>query len=160
MMQKFAIALFFTLLFFAGSVWAQEIPVLEFFYGRECPHCHKEKAWLPTLQAMYPDLEIKEYEVWHDEKNKILWAERLAELDQTPRAVPTNIIKGQVIVGFQKETILEVMRSHFGEPLAVEASPMGLETPEKSQDWTKWIFIFVGTLVIIGGALALGGRKN
>jgi len=39
------------------------------FYGRECPHCFAIK---PSLEKVQKDegVEIKSYEVWHDEKNE------------------------------------------------------------------------------------------
>ena len=37
------------------------------FYGKECPHCKKMRPLLERLEK--EGLEIKRYEVWHDEKN-------------------------------------------------------------------------------------------
>ena len=79
------------LLIWSGVVSAQAIPTLDFFHGRECPHCQNQKKWFPELKKAYPDIVINEYEVWHDVANQALWAERLAEFDQEPRSVPTNI---------------------------------------------------------------------
>jgi thiol-disulfide isomerase/thioredoxin len=41
------------------------------FYGEECPHCKKMKPLLERLEKE-AGLEIKSYEVWHDEKNEKL----------------------------------------------------------------------------------------
>jgi len=38
------------------------------FYGRECPHCKRIRPMLEHLEKEN-GLEIKRYEVWHDEKN-------------------------------------------------------------------------------------------
>ncbi len=123
----FGIGLFFTLsgISLIGSpsffdtqseVQAQQLPVLEFFHGAECPHCHEEKKWFPELKKMYPALEIKEFEVWHDAENRKLWAERMAEFNMKPTGVPTNIFEDTVIVGFDKKAILSAIEKSLGPP--------------------------------------------
>jgi hypothetical protein len=91
-------------------------PILYFFHGAECPHCHNEKKFFPELRAMYPQLKIKEFEIWHHPENKILLEGRLANLNQKYQGVPTNIINNQVFVGFQKDNILKYLKSTLGEP--------------------------------------------
>lgn len=96
--------------------FAQKIPTLEMFHGRECPHCHKQMEWLPELKEMYPDVEIKKYEVWHDTENQALFSARMAELGKKAEGVPTNIIEGDVSVGFNPVQILQLMEKHYGAP--------------------------------------------
>ena len=73
-----------------GQVSAQQIPTLDFFHGRECPHCQNEKKWFPVLKQAYPDIVINEYEVWHDVGNQALMRKRLADLDIDSNSVPTS----------------------------------------------------------------------
>jgi len=90
-----------------GSVAASAEPVsdsssdfeLVLFHGDGCPHCADMRAFVSGLRGRYPDLEVNEYEVWHDEANARLFAETLAALGEEPRAVPTVVVGGQVIVG-------------------------------------------------------------
>jgi len=127
---------------FVLNVQAQRVPVLELFHGAECPHCHDERKWLPTLVKMYPGLEIKEYEVWHDTNNQLLFQQRLQELNKESQAVPTNIIGKEVIVGFNKAKIKEVMKAEYGDPFITEESL--IKSEESESFWSKIIAFFKG----------------
>ena len=78
-------------------------PAAEFelvlFHGDRCPHCAEMRDFVAELQGRYPDLVVREYEVWHDETNARLFEETLVALGEEPRAVPTVVVGGQVIVG-------------------------------------------------------------
>ena len=148
---SFALLAFATSAFMPHLVSAQSIPVLEMFHGQECPHCHKQIKWLPTLEKMYPGINIKEYEVWHNPENKILLDARLAELGQKFTGVPTNIIGGEVVVGFQPEKILELMEKNFGPPEKIELS----EADESSNLLLKSL-----VLVVLGGGLIFYKKRN
>ncbi len=52
---------------------------LYFFWGDGCPHCAKAKPYLEDLGKRIPQLEVRMYEVWHNEEN-------LALLDQMAKA--------------------------------------------------------------------------
>lgn len=129
-MKKLLAGFFFGLVvLFSNVALAQQKPILELFHGRECPHCHAEFKWLPQLEKAYPDVEIREYEVWHDAANRVLWEARLRELGQTPRAVPTNIIGNDVIVGFDAQGIATAFEKYYGPP-AIDL----LEVKEADED--------------------------
>jgi len=116
------------------TAMAQKIPVLELYHGRDCPHCHKELAWLPELQKMYPDLKIEKYEVWFDQANQKQFDERMSSLGQKASGVPTNIINDEIIVGFDKEGILALMEKNYGKPQVIEKS---VEKTETKLPWYK-----------------------
>jgi glutaredoxin len=107
-----SICFFFFSSFPPTYAYAQEKQILEFFHGAECPHCHQEKNWFPELQKKVENLEIREYEVWHDRENFRLWTERMKELGEEPRGVPTNIIGDTVIIGFDKQAILSALQKN------------------------------------------------
>ncbi|HEY5714140.1 MAG TPA: hypothetical protein VIT68_02200 [Candidatus Gracilibacteria bacterium] len=137
-MKKIIIVLAFLLI--PSLVWAQVIPKMEFYHGEECPHCKKQHKWLPELREMYPDLEIEIYEVWHDEANQKKMQARLDELGKESTGVPTNIIEGDVIVGFNPEAILESLARHYGPPAEVE--PKALEdntVGDNASIWQKFL---------------------
>ena len=113
-----------------------EQPVLEFFHGEECPHCHEEREWFPELKQMYPVLEIREFEVWHDANNRKLWEVRMAELGVKPSGVPTNIFEGKVIVGFDKAKILAAIKSSLGSPKGGEVVQA---SEEEVDSWRKYL---------------------
>lgn len=108
---------FFGFFLLSSQTLAQQIPTLEFFHGAECPHCHEEKKWFSELKQMYPDIQIKEYEVWHNPENKIIAQKRLQAIGEPFSGVPTNIVGDQVIVGFMPEAILALLEVNYGPPL-------------------------------------------
>ncbi len=73
------ISLSFSLIFFlllpSASSGKQNIVdkknevTLYLFWGKGCPHCDKEKVFLERLRKTYPELKIKDYEVWHNKEN-------------------------------------------------------------------------------------------
>ena len=79
-----------------------EKPTLVLFHGEECPHCQAERKFLKSLKEEYPDLEIIEYEVWHNEENQKLFLETARRLGIKRLAVPLTIVGGQFLIGFDK----------------------------------------------------------
>lgn len=139
--------------------FAQQIPTLDFFHGRECPHCQNEKKWFPTLRTAYPDIIINEYEVWHDTDNQALWAERLAEMGETPSGVPSNVIGDRHVVGFSPERILAAMEEQYGPP-AVDVSTIAVEeTAEPAGLDYILIAIVLGGVALAGGIAFLGKKE-
>ncbi|MDH3324897.1 MAG: hypothetical protein OEL89_04630, partial [Candidatus Peregrinibacteria bacterium] len=134
-MKKFFMLLVSAIFVSGGIVSAQQVQVLELFHGEECPHCHKEKAWLPELKEKFPNLEIREYEVWHNEENKAIFNERLKELGETPQGVPTNVIGNQVIVGFQADKIIAALSGETTPvPTLYDTPPTGEEGAESGEE--------------------------
>ena len=139
-------------------VQAQQIPTLDFFQGRECPHCQNQKKWLPTLRLAYPDIVINEYEVWHDTENQAIWAARLAEIGETPSGVPSNIIGDTHITGFSPARIVAALEANYGPP-AVDILAMEVEEAEPEGLDLVLILIVLGGLGLAGG-IAFFGKKS
>lgn len=141
---------------------AQQIPTLDFFHGRECPHCHAEKAWFPTLKQAYPDIVINQHEVWHDAENQALWAERLSALGETPSGVPSNVIGDVQVVGFVPTAILAVLEDKYGPP-AVDTTTITTESTT-SKPASKGLDLGFILIVLGGIGLAAGivffGKKS
>jgi len=138
--------------------FSQDIPTLDFFHGRECPHCQNQKKWFPTLKQAYPDIVINEYEVWHDTENQALWAATLAEIGETPSGVPSNIIAGQQITGFSPDRILAALEANYGPP-AVDVTTIEITEEENGALDLTLILIVLAGLGIAGG-FALLGKKS
>lgn len=64
----FLISLIFSL-FLSPLIFAQQKVKLWFFWGQGCPHCAAEKPFLEELAKKYPQLEIKEFEVYYSKEN-------------------------------------------------------------------------------------------
>lgn len=122
------------------SVDAQQIPSLDFFYGEECPHCHDEMEWFPALKKLYPDLIINKFEVWHNTENLILAKNTLKELGTKFSGVPTNVIAGAVVVGFDPEKMLEIFEAKYGPPQKdKEAEAATKKVIAKESGWKKFL---------------------
>ncbi len=66
------------------------------FWGDGCPHCEAERAFLEDLLADYPDLVVKEYEVWGSAANRQLFVETANAAGVEAQAVPTTFIGDRV----------------------------------------------------------------
>lgn len=93
------------------------VPKLELYHGATCPHCHDFKAFLPTLEEMYPGMVIEEYEVWNDPVNAEKARKRLAELGEEFGSVPTIVIGSDVVVGNNQSRVVELMQKNYGDPV-------------------------------------------
>ena len=141
-----------------GVANAQQMPILDLFYGAECPHCHDELEWLETVLEFHPELKINKYEVWHDQGNQALMQMRLRELGKSASGVPVNIIGDQVIVGFQREAILDKLKKSYGLDCDLsctkeEAAGLLNGTPK----WEKYLKL---SWPIMAGALGLADGFN
>ncbi|NOY35335.1 MAG: hypothetical protein GXP44_00135 [bacterium] len=77
-------------------------PTVTLFHGEECPHCLAEREFLKDLKKEIPGLEVVEYEVWHDEKNRKLFLDTAKKLNIKGLAVPLTIVGDQYLIGFDK----------------------------------------------------------
>lgn len=138
--MKKVLFLFFGALLLFGGANAQQMPVLDLFYGAECPHCHEEMEWLEQVQRFHTELKVNKYEVWHDKGNQLLLQQRLRELGETAMGVPVNIIGDRVIVGFKRQEILDSLKDIYALDCDLsctleEAADLVEDTPR----WEKWL---------------------
>ncbi len=84
-----------------GQASAVEKTVIYFFWGDGCPHCAAEKPFLERMEQKYPDLEVKSFEVWHNQENAKLFQEVAKTYGIQARGVPTTFIGDfKPIVGY------------------------------------------------------------
>jgi cytochrome c biogenesis protein CcdA/glutaredoxin len=97
------------------------------FWGDGCPHCETEREFLEELRSDYPDLVVRDYEVWGNAANLQLFVETAAAAGVDARAVPTTFIGDRVWVGFSNATADEIRA-------VVDASTLGEEiVPSESR---------------------------
>jgi thiol-disulfide isomerase/thioredoxin len=77
---------------------------LYLFWGKGCPHCSEEIAFLKTLKQKYPTLEVKEYEVWYDKQNATLFGRIIKAAGGQSVGVPGTVIGSRVFIGFNVQT--------------------------------------------------------
>ena len=76
-----------------------------FFWGQGCPHCAQEKPFLEELKQKYPELIVKEFEVYYNRENQELFKKVAQAYKTQPVGVPMTFIGKDFVVGFgTKET--------------------------------------------------------
>ncbi len=83
-----------------GEVVSGECVELYSFYGMGCPHCGVLSSFLEDLEEKYPNLEVKEYEIYFDKENRKLFEYMANSFGVEIQGVPTVFIDEKVIVGF------------------------------------------------------------
>ncbi len=72
---------------------------LHLFFAETCPHCSTAKAFLPSLRENRPWLAIETHSVL-DPEGEELFVSMLQEIGALPEAVPTFVVCGDYLVGF------------------------------------------------------------
>ncbi|MFW5962704.1 MAG: hypothetical protein ACOCQR_03715, partial [bacterium] len=72
---------------------------LYYFYGSTCPYCYETTPMIEKLEKRYPDLDVKILEVWEDPNNAALFTEKMSEIKQEARGVPTVVFHGKSYIG-------------------------------------------------------------
>ena len=110
-MKKFFKLLLIIFIFLISfNVSAKEKVKLYFFHGAECPHCAEEKSDLLKDLKKDKNVEIIEYEVWHDEEN----AKLLDEVQKrfgTEGGVPYNAIGDTSVIGYSEANKNKILRA-------------------------------------------------
>ena len=91
------------ILFPLRDATASDHPILYLFWGKGCPHCKEEKAFLEQLHERYPELEMRWFELWdHPEFLELVYA-LLEAYDLKASSVPLTFLGEMAIVGFLSE---------------------------------------------------------
>lgn len=98
-------------------------PVLELFWAEGCPFCETEREWLPHLEAEYPELVVRTYEITSSPANRALMDERAAEHGIRIEGVPATFVGDQHWIGFNERIAAQIAA-------AVEASVARAPAPE------------------------------
>ena len=107
---KLLLVIFIFLISF--NVSAKEKVKLYFFHGAECPHCAEEKSDLLKDLKKDKDVEIIEYEVWHNEENAKL-LDDVQKRFGTESGVPYNVIGDTTIVGYSEANKNKILREQY-----------------------------------------------
>lgn len=92
-------------LFLPSFVSAQQKVQLWFFWGQGCPHCAAEKPFLEELAKKYPQLEIKEFEIYYNKENQQLFEKVAKAYNTSASGVPMTFVGKDFVLGFgTKET--------------------------------------------------------
>jgi cytochrome c biogenesis protein CcdA/thiol-disulfide isomerase/thioredoxin len=99
------IFIFFLSFFSLKEIFSAGKVEIYFFWGQGCPHCAQEKPFLEELKQKYPQLEVKDFEVYYSRENQELFKKVAQAYKTQPVGVPMTFIGKDFIVGFgTKET--------------------------------------------------------
>jgi glutaredoxin len=79
-----------------------------FFWGDGCPHCAAAKPFLEELGRQYPNVEVRAFEVWYNEKNQQLFLRMAGAYGFEPSSVPTIFIGDRYWVGYSDPIRAEI----------------------------------------------------
>ena len=104
--RKILTVIFFIVFLFPVSGRAAGNPVeLYFFEGQGCPHCARMASYLEGLKSDYPNLVVKNFEVYFNKDNQDLFAKMAAVYNSDSSSVPSIFIGDQVIKGEEYEAV-------------------------------------------------------
>lgn len=102
------VAILFIILFYSYSYSASKEVILYLFWGEGCPHCAKEKEFLSILKKKYPQLQIKDYEIWYNPASRQLLQTMSKAYKINPTGVPVTFIGNKALVGFSEKIANEI----------------------------------------------------
>lgn len=85
--------------------------IVYFFWGKGCPHCDEEKAFLEEMKKKYINMQIKDYEVWYNKQNAILLSQLTDAYKIKVSGVPVTFVGENAFVGFSKQSKEEIERA-------------------------------------------------
>jgi len=83
----------------AAGTSVQSNVTVYFFYGEECPHCHKVMPFVESLKQKYPEVDLRILETWHNETNQALSLALHQKLGIKSAGVPEVIVGNVVLTG-------------------------------------------------------------
>ena len=78
------------------------------FWGEGCPYCHAEQNFLTALKTQYPQIVVREFEVYHSEENRQYMRQMLAEFGLEPSGVPATFIGDRHWIGFGESVARQI----------------------------------------------------
>jgi thiol-disulfide isomerase/thioredoxin len=91
-----------------ASPEGNEKVILYLFWGDGCPHCEKEKKYLDAAKKKYPELEVKSFEVWHNQSNALFLSRMAKAAGIKSTGVPLTFIDTGAFAGFNDSIAREI----------------------------------------------------
>lgn len=114
-MKKIIFIIFFLTLFLPITGFAANPVELYFFEGQGCQHCAKVKSYLEGMKVDYPDLVVKDFEVYFNKEDQDLFEKMAAAYNAPSNGVPVIFIGNEVIIGERYEKIKSAVEKCFLE---------------------------------------------
>lgn len=97
------IILIFIFLFLGSLVFAQQTLEIYFFWGQGCPHCSAEKPFLEKMKQKYPQIVVKDFEIYNHPENRELFKKIAQAYKVEAVGVPMTFIGENFVLGFGTE---------------------------------------------------------
>lgn len=159
-MKKIIFIIFLLVLFLPMVGFAVNPVELYFFEGQGCQHCAKMKSYLEGLRADYPNLVIRDFEVYFNKENQDLFEKMGAAYNASTNGVPTIFIGNEVIIGENYEKLknavekcsLELCSSPADKLVAVGENINSISnTNQPGKDKNETIgWVVIGVIVAVG----------
>jgi len=100
-----SILLFASLFLGASRAMAADPLTVYFFWGDGCPHCAKEEVFLEEMKSKYPQITVRDFEVWKNPENQKILADLGKKLDIQISGVPFTVVGEKYFNGwFDRQT--------------------------------------------------------
>jgi glutaredoxin len=125
-LKNFLVSIFFIVLALPFAARAEANPVeLYFFEGQGCQHCARMKSYLDGLKVDFPNLEVRDFEVYFNKDNQDLFSAMADAYNTDVNGVPTIFIGEEVIVGENFEKVKNAVERCSLETCVSPASKLG-----------------------------------
>jgi thiol-disulfide isomerase/thioredoxin len=101
------------------------------FWGEGCPHCDQQKPFLRELEDRYPELEIRDFEVFRTNIHHPLFIAMAVAHGIEPGSVPTTFVGGQVYVGDGPQIRREMEQTIIREIASLQTGEVPVD-PERA----------------------------
>lgn len=71
-----------------------------FFWGEGCGHCAGQKTAMKAWAEKYPDIEIKTYETWNNNDNRVIFENLASAYETSVQGVPMTFIGDKTWIGY------------------------------------------------------------
>jgi len=95
------IIIIIALLSFVAAQDTNQRDCLYYFYGKDCTGCQSSNQYIQDLHTKYPQVEIKSYEVYHNQQNKALFESyaNAYNIAQDAQGIPAVITHSSYFIG-------------------------------------------------------------
>ena len=101
MFKRLLFSIFSLVVFFAPMGALAQNPVnIYFFWGQGCPHCEREKGFLAELEDKYPQITVRDFEVWKSAENRRILIDLGKALNVDVSGVPFTVVGDKHFVGW------------------------------------------------------------
>lgn len=155
-MKKVFFIIFLVAIFLPSAGYSAANPVeLYFFEGQGCQHCARMASYLEGLKSDYPNLIVKDFEVYFNKDNQDLFQRMATAYGANSNGVPAIFIGDEVIIGENYEKLKNVVEKCSIEICSSPASKIEANANENANTNrpTYGGNETVGWAILVGGAV-------